>query len=351
MTNKHYLTQWYTRHFANTEAVVFIIFVLVTSLILYSLGSILLPLLIALVLAYLLEWPVAYLVELKLPRFFAVIAVFMLFIGVIVLIVLGVVPVLKVQLGSLLNALPDMFSEGKKLLDTLQREYPNYISDNQLVEIIDTLKAYGTGAGKYILSFSLASLSNILTVIFYLILVPILVFLLLKDKKELIKQASFFMPEASTLTYKILNEVHAGLANYIRGKFLEAFIVGLATYIVLLYFKMQYSALLSVIVGISVFFPYVGAIIATAPIATVGLFQMGFGAQFIQLMIIYSIVQVLDGYVLVPVVLSEALNMSSIIIILSIILFGGLFGFWGVVFAIPLAILIKAIIHLWPSLK
>jgi putative permease len=68
-------------------------------------------------------------------------------------------------------------------------------------------------------------------------------------------------------------------------------------------------------------------------------------------MIIYSIVQVLDGYVLVPVVLSEALNMSSIIIILSIILFGGLFGFWGVVFAIPLAILIKAIIHLWPSLK
>ncbi|MBP9721969.1 MAG: AI-2E family transporter [Gammaproteobacteria bacterium] len=349
MSVKGFFSKWYNRHLANPEAIALLLFMAVIGLILYSLGSILLPLIIALVMAYLLEWPVGWFTEYKIPRLLSVLIVFTVFIGMVVLIVVGVVPVLKQQLSSLLNSLPDMFTEGKKLLKAIQQEYPSIFNDNQLVEIVDSIKTFGTTAGRYILSFSIASISNILTIIVYLILVPILVFLLLKDKDILINQADYFMPEESSLIYKVMEEVHIGMGNYIRGKFLEAFIVGFFTYLVLVYYNLQYNALLSVLVGLSVFFPYVGAIISTVPIALVGLFQMGLGYYFIELMTVYTIIQIIDGYILVPVLLSDALRMNSIVIILSIILFGGLFGFWGVVFAIPIAILIKAIINLWPS--
>ncbi len=351
MSVKKFVSNWYSRHLNQPEAVALLLFLWVMIIALYFLGSILLPLLMALVLAYLLEWPVASLERFKVPRLLSVIIVFSLFISLLVLTAVGLVPILKHQLSSLLNSLPEMFAEGKKLLMSFQKDYPYLISESQYIDIVDSIKNYGTTSGTYLLSFSLASISNILTIILYLVLVPILVFFLLKDKNVLAHQANMFMPEESTLIYKVFDEVHIGLGNYIRGKFLEAVIVSISTAIVLKYFNLPYNALLSVLVGISVFFPFVGTIVCTVPIALVGMFHLGLGSAFVQMMIAYTLVQVVDAQLLVPIILAEALNMRTIFIILSIILFGGLFGFWGVVFAIPLAILIRAIINLWPSMK
>ena len=351
MSVKKYVSNWYSRHLNQPEAVALLLFLFVVITVLYLLGEILLPFLIALVVAYLLEWPVAYLERYKVPRSLSIGIVFTLFITLLVLTIVGVVPVLKHQLSSLLNSLPEMFAEGKKLLMSFQKDYPYLISESQYVDIVESLKGYGTASGTYLLSFSLASISNILTIIFYLVLVPILVFLLIKDKNALAQQAHYFMPEESSLIYKVFEEVHIGLGNYIRGKFLEAIIVSISTAMVLMYFHLPYNTLLSVLVGLSVFFPFVGTIVCTVPIALVGVFHLGLGAEFVKMILAYTIVQVIDGQIVVPIILAEALNMRTIFIILAIILFGGLFGFWGVVFAIPLAILIRAIINLWPSIK
>lgn len=344
-----FFKKWYKRHLGDPEVVALLVFIVIMSILLFSLGSILLPLLIALVMAYLLEWPVAWLSKMRVPRLISVSIIFVCFITTVVLVILGVVPVLKLQLLSLLNTLPDMFTEGKKLLVAIQKEYPTIFNDNQLIEFVDNIKNSGTSAGKYLLSLSIASISNIMTIILYLVLVPVLVFLLLKDKEKLIHQADSFMPEESSLIYRVLDDAHIGVGNYIRGKFLEAIIIGVVTYFAFRYYNLQYNALLSVLVGISVFFPYIGATIITIPIAIVGLFQMGLGYYFIQLMMVHAAIHLIDGYILVPVLLSKALNMSSIAIILSIILSGGMLGFWGVVFAIPMAILVRSVVALWPS--
>jgi len=66
-------------------------------------------------------------------------------------------------------------------------------------------------------------------------------------------------------------------------------------------------------------------------------------------MIAYGIIQALDGNLLVPLLFSEAVNLHPVTIIIAVILFGGLWGFWGVFFAIPLATLVKAILNAWPS--
>lgn len=351
MSVKHVLHKWYQRHLDKPEAVVFILFLLIIILILVALGDILLPLIIAIVLAYLLEWPVTWLRRCGINRTISVLVIFTIFISLMATVGILFIPVLKQQLAALIHNLPDMFAEGKKLLISLKNDYPNYITNDQVAGLVDYVKNFGQLVGQNLLSFSINSIGNILTVMFYLFLVPMLAFFLLKDKELFIKKASAHMPEESSLIYNVWNEVHIGLGNYIRGKFLEAFILTVVTYVLLISFGLQYAALLSVLVGLSIFFPYIGAIIVTIPIAIVGLFQMGLSSEFMWLMVAYLILQILDGNVLATIIFSEAINMHPIVIILAIMLFGGLFGFWGVFFAIPLAILVKAVINLWPSYK
>lgn len=81
----------------------------------------------------------------------------------------------------------------------------------------------------------------------------------------------------------------------------------------------------------------------------IAFFQWGWGDQFIYLMVAHAIIQALDGNVLVPLLFSEAVNLHPVAIICAVLLFGGLWGFWGVFFAIPLATLVKAVLDAWPK--
>jgi putative permease len=92
----------------------------------------------------------------------------------------------------------------------------------------------------------------------------------------------------------------------------------------------------------------VGAVLVTIPIAVIGYFQWGFGAEWAWLMIAYFIIQALDANVLVPLLFSEVVNLHPIAIIVAVLFFGGIWGFWGLFFAIPLAILIQAVLKAMP---
>jgi putative permease len=109
--------------------------------------------------------------------------------------------------------------------------------------------------------------------------------------------------------------------------------------------------LLAVLMGVQVIIPYIGATLVTFPVLGVAYFQWGLsGDDFMYLVIAYSIIQALDGVVLVPVLFSEAVNLHAIAIIVAILFFGGLWGFWGVFFAIPLATVVKAVLTAWPRI-
>ena len=95
--------------------------------------------------------------------------------------------------------------------------------------------------------------------------------------------------------------------------------------------------------------PYVGAAVVTIPVAAVGLLQFGWTVDFLIVMGAYAIIQALDGNVLVPLLFSKAVNLHPIAIILAVLVFGGIWGVWGVFFAIPLATLIKAVYTAWPN--
>jgi len=111
---------------------------------------------------------------------------------------------------------------------------------------------------------------------------------------------------------------------------------------------LNYAALLALLVGLSVIIPYIGATVVTIPVVMIALFQWGIGSEFYTVVVVYMIIQGLDGNVLVPLLFSEAVNLHPVAIVLAVLFFGGIWGMWGVFFAIPLATLVKAVINAWP---
>ncbi|GHZ34547.1 permease [Vibrio cholerae] len=221
----------------------------------------------------------------------------------------------------------------------------------EIVEsVIGNAKNKVLGMGESVVKGSLASLVSLATLGVYLILVPLLVFFLLKDKQEMLRMASGILPRNRKLANKVWEEMNQQISNYIRGKVLEIVIVGTVSYITFAILDLRYSVLLAVAVGLSVLIPYIGAAAVTVPVAIVALFQWGLTPQFYTLLIAYGIIQALDGNVLVPVLFSEAVNLHPVAIIIAVLVFGGLWGFWGVFFAIPLATLVKAVWKALPSI-
>jgi putative permease len=157
------------------------------------------------------------------------------------------------------------------------------------------------------------------------------------------------LPARRSLMNQIALEMNQQIANYIRGKVIEILIIGSISFVTFEMFGLNYSALLAVMVGVSVLIPYIGATIVTLPVFAIGAFQFGFTNELYYIMIAYLIIQILDGNVLVPLLFSEAVNLNPVSIIVAGLWFGGSWGFWGVFFAIPLATLVKAIFNAWPK--
>jgi putative permease len=205
------------------------------------------------------------------------------------------------------------------------------------------------GYGQSVLEYSLASIPSIISTVVFIVLVPILVYFVMKDKSDLINWAGNFLPRNRPLMNRIWLEMDQQISNYIRGKVLEIFIVGSVSYLMFVILGINYALLLSVLVGLSVIVPYIGATVVTIPVAAVAYVQWGIGSEFYTVLVAYGVLQLVDGNVLVPVIFSEAVNLHPVAIIAAVLVFGGIWGLAGVFFAIPLATLVKAIINAWPN--
>jgi putative permease len=343
------LLQWYRRRFTDPQVIALLVILLVGFCILYFFSGILAPLLAAIVLAYLLEWPTARLQRIGCSRPWAASIVLVIFGGITLLAVFVVAPTVWQQGNNLISDMPKMLNKFNAFAQTLPSRYPALVDAGIVDMMAENLRSKLSGMGESVVKISLASLIGLLTLAIYLILVPLMLFFLLKDKEQMLNAVRRILPRNRGLAGQVWLEMNQQITNYIRGKVLEMVIVGIATYLVFFVMGMNYALLLAVLVGFSVLIPYIGAVIVTIPVVLVALFQWGAGADFWTLFIAYLVVQGLDGNLLVPVLFSEAVNLHPLVIILSVIIFGGMWGFWGVFFAIPLATLVKAVIHAWPE--
>ena len=344
------LRNWYIRRLSDPQTMGLLAILLFGFLAIYFFGNLIAPLLIAIVLAYLLEMPIRFLnLRLRFPRIMATILVFGSFISIATIFFLILVPMLWNQSISLLSDLPAMFNKLNEWLLNLPEHYPELIDYSMVDSIFNSVREKILGFGESVVKLSLTSIMNLVSLGIYAFLVPLMMFFMLKDKKELLQGVSRFLPRNRHLASKVWTEMQQQISNYIHGKLLEILIVTLITYIIFLIFGLNYPLLLAFAVGLSVLVPYIGAVLVTIPVALVALFQFGVSPTFWYIIIAFAISQLLDGNLLVPYLFSEAVNLHPLAIIISVLIFGGLWGFWGVLFAIPLATLVKAVLNALPE--
>ncbi len=344
------LTSWFRRTFADPQVVILGIVLVLGFAVVLGLGRMLTPVFASIVIAYLLEAVVTQLQRAGLPRLMSVLLVFLLFLASGFFLLFGLVPMLTRQLSQLVQQLPNYINQGQVLLLQLPERYPQIVTEKQIQQLIESVATEAATAGQQLLTWSLGSVANVVGLLVLLVLIPVLVFFFLKDKRQLIDWFSAFLPSERHLVSSVWADVEAQIANYVRGKAGEIVIVGAVTYVTFIALGLQYAALLATMVGFSVLIPYIGAAVVTIPIAFVAFFQWGWGWNFGQVIIAYAIIQALDGNVLVPLLFSEALNLHPVAIIVAILVFGGLWGFWGIFFAIPLATLVQAVLKAWPRI-
>jgi putative permease len=349
--NIRFFSESIKRFLPNSQAVSLAIILIVSFVMIYSLSSILMPVFASIVFAYLLEGLVCKTINLGMPRLPAVYLVFSGFMACLGFLLFYLMPLVSQQAVELIQHIPEIISRAQTGILSLPEMYPKLISETRIQQMMFAVQKELLTYGQNILTLSAASVVGIVSALIYLFLVPMMVFFFLKDKDLLISWFLQFMPKNRNLTVRVWEDVDIQLGNYVRGKFAEVFILWFVSYATFATMELNYAMLLAVLMGVQVIIPYIGATLVTFPVLAVAYFQWGLsGDDFMYIVIAYSIIQALDGVVLVPVLFSEAVNLHAVAIIVAILFFGGLWGFWGVFFAIPLATVVKAVLTAWPRL-
>jgi putative permease len=339
------------RFLPNSQAVSLAIILIVGFALIYSLSNLLMPVFASIVFAYLLEGLVGKAEKRGMPRLPAVYLVFSGFMACLGFLLFYLMPLVSQQAVELIQNIPEIINSAQTGVMRLPEMYPKLISESKIQQVMLAVQRELLTYGQNVLSLSAASVVGLVSAMIYLFLVPMMVFFFLKDKAPLISWFLQFMPRDRHLTVRVWREVDTQLGNYVRGKFAEIFILWFVSYATFATMGLNYAMLLAVLMGVQVIIPYIGATLVTFPVIGVAYFEWGLsGDDFMYIVIAYSIIQALDGVVLVPVLFSEAVNLHAVAIIIAILFFGGLWGFWGVFFAIPLATVVKAVLTAWPRL-
>ena len=343
-----YLKGFFRNYFYEEEQFAALFLLIIAGVLLYFIGSTITPIFVSILIAYLLNGVMNFFEGKNYSKKTAFYFSFTIFL-VFYLIVLVSLPYVTGQIASLINELPAIVAFVQNLFDNLIIRYPNFFTTEQVEEIFASSTSFIPSIAEQVLIQLNTGFSAIMNALIFLILTPILVFFFLKDKSEMLSYVTYFLPNKRILLSQIWSDLNTQLFGYVRGKALEMIIVGSVTTLAFLILGVNYSVILGILVGMSVLIPLFGAILVTIPVVAIGLFQWGLDTPFFIFLFVYLLIQILDGNVLFPLLMGNEVNLHPVLIILAILVFGGIWGFWGLLLAVPIATLIRAVFKVWPK--
>jgi len=338
------LNKFIKRFFSNEESVYFAILLIFSFFFIILFGNVLLPVIISIVIAFLLNGFMTTLIKYNMSQKLSLSITLIVFFGFYLSLFMAL-PSIGTEINNLLQNLPIIVSSFQQNLI----EMNNYFSEEEIDQIFANL----SNQISVLLSSALGQLAGTVSLMFnailYAIMIPLMVFFFLKDKSTLLPIASIVLPKENGFMQSVFAEMNDQLFNYVTGKFIEMLLVASASYILFAFLGLPYAVLIAILVGLSVIIPIFGAILVTIPVVLIGLYEWGLSENFYWLLGFYLLIQILDGNVLVPILFSTRNNLHPVVIIIAVLFFGGIWGFWGLFFAIPLATFVKAIINSWPE--
>lgn len=318
---------------------------------LWGLPAVFTPIFMLLVCAYLLNPMVVRLGRWGLQRTAAV-SVLLLLISVLVSwLVLAAAPLLWQQARSFVMTLPTMLAQGQQYLTSFAAMQPEWLSPAQLGRLSSSLEQQILVLFDTLLTVSWSGVQNIFQLLAYGVLMPMMLFFLLKDwpaMKVHWQESRWWRDPQLQCGWQLL---HRQWMGYIRGKLVEMLVLTSINLLLFSWYQLPYAFLLAVLVGMSVFVPYVGIILVSIPVVLTTIARWGQAFESTELLLIYLVIQLVDAYLLVPLLFSAWLNLSAFTVLLAILVFGNLGGLWGIVLAIPLASLCHVLVQHWLCTK
>ncbi len=245
--------------FSNEETIIFSLAILLFFLVISFFGSILTPFMISIVVAYLLVGMQKKIQSYDVSANVALIITFSVFIITGAALLIWLVPLLYIQLQAFILDVPNLINNFLDFISGLPAKFPDLVSSEQISIFFQAVSEEVSAIAQNIVKSSISGIQSAITFLLYIILFPILVYFFLFDRKNIIEGFIKIIPGKREMLTNIWAEMDIQLSNYVRGKTIEIFIVGIAAAIIFASLGLKYSALLSVLVGLSVIIPYVGA--------------------------------------------------------------------------------------------
>ena len=305
--------------------------------VLWSLGNVLLPFVLGAAVAYLLD-PVADRLErMGLSRMLSVAIISVCFLLVVVFIGLAVLPSLVRQSIGLVNAAPELVSNLRTFLDAHIPGglNPDSAAGGTLAALGDSIKEKGAA----LLNTVLTSAVSVVNVLLLFFVVPVVSVYLLVDWDELVARIDRLLPrDHAPVIRRLAGEIDQTLASFIRGQGLVCLIQGTFYAVALMAAGLNFGLVIGALAGMLAFIPLVGSIVGGVLAIGLALFQ--FWGDWFQIALIAGIFffgQIVEGNVLTPKLVGSSVGLHPVWLLLALSVFGTLFGFVGMLVAVPLA--------------
>jgi predicted PurR-regulated permease PerM len=315
---------------------------------LWLLAPVLTPFLVGAVLAYVLHPAVERLVALRTPRLLAVVLVEMSAILLLLALLLLIVPIMSKELPLLREQIPLLADKLNKTLVPLLSQYGIHVAlDTGSIKTF-VLKYLDANLEDWIataLSSARIGGSILLAIVGNAILVPVVLFYLLMDWLKLVARMHELVPlRMRERVEGFMDECDNVLGQYLRGQLLVMLILAAFYSIGLALFRFDLALPVGVFTGLAMFIPYVGFGIGLVLALLAGLLQFASLYGVVAVAVVYGIGQVAESLFLTPRLVGERIGMNPLMVIFALLAFGHLFGFVGVLIALPLsAVLVVAV--------
>lgn len=318
----------------------------------YFLGPVLTPFIVAALIAYLTDPLVDKLVKLKLPRTLAVVIVFFVVLLAVILILLALIPKLQNQIILLITQFPAIINWLEQHINPWLNQYFG-ISLTENMDINATVKnliaehwQQAGGAAKTILQLLANSSSKFILIITNLLLIPVVAFYLLRDWKSVVNGTKNLLPRSiePTIT-KLTDECNQVLSAFFRGQLLVMCALAIIYSTGLWIVGINLALLIGIISGLMSIVPYLGIVVGLTSALLAALFQFHDGMHCIYVLIVYGVGQILESTTLTPLLVGDRIGLHPVAVIFAILAGGQLFGFLGILLALPVAAVIMVWLH------
>jgi len=286
----------------------------------------------------------------KIPRPLAIVFVFLVIIGLLVLLGLATGPIVVDEFNKLMVSVPEKIESAERLIENL-RDYPifNAIIDFDAIDLdnmTDRLADLASTAASSVVS-SVANLVDFLTELFLtVIIVPFLLYYMLRQKDQNIIPGlvdRYVLGDYAGDINKTLAEMNKMLGSYFQGLAVVCFLVGVMAYIGFLIIGLEFALILAIFIMFTNIVPWIGPFLGAIPAVIVGLIDSPF--MMPQVIIVILIVQQLESLVISPQVMGRKLSLNPMAIILVVLVAGRLGGLFGIILAVPTFTALKIIIN------